>query len=430
VNLTLLAKLFLHAYTKGVPNGIDHLPLTDVEKFHWNILREDLPLPLAILKSSALTHNSQWMKAFIEQYGAVIAPHGKTTMSPQLFQMQCDDGAWGITIANLHQLKVCRAFGFSRVMMANQLIGKQALNYVMAELERDPDFDFYCLTDSVEHVHYLAAVAAQYRRPLKVLLECGYEHGRAGCRDQKAVTAVLEALAQHPACLHLCGVEGFEGNIHGDHDQDTLARIHQYLNFIVDTAKMIEERHAFASDRIILTAGGTAYYDLAIEALKKANLSHKTQIIIRSGCYLLHDSAYYDHHFKNLVSRNEKAAAMKPGMQHALEVWSYVQSMPEPLLAILNFGKRDASFDVTMPVPLYGYRPGTHGQPQPLSADYEILKMDDQHAFLKIPAYTELRVGDMVACGVSHPCTTFDKWQWLPIVDDDYQVKNAIMTFF
>jgi D-serine dehydratase len=237
------------------------------------------------------------------------------------------------------------------------------------------------------------------------------------------------ARAVHDACdvLQLCGVEGYEGNIHGVSDEDTIVQVNAYLNEVVHIAEAIAQAGYFAEGQSILSAGGTAYYDLAIHRLKASLLAKKFTVITRSGCYLLHDSGYYDNHYQHLLSRDTIAAAIPSPMTHAVEIWSYVQSLPESGLAILNFGKRDASYDVTMPIPLYGV---CDEEMMPLSKDYKILKMDDQHAFLSVPSLCPLRVGDKVGCGISHPCTTFDKWQWLPVVDDEYTVIDGVLTYF
>jgi len=66
----------------------------------------------------------------------------------------------------------------------------------------------------------------------------------------------------------------------------------------------------------------------------------------------------------------------------------------------------------------------------PIPADHRVVRLDDQHAYLDIPADSPLQPGDMVAFGVSHPCTTFDKWQALYLVDDGLRVTGAIRTFF
>ena len=105
---------------KGMPGGLAPTALGEIGRQGWNLLREDLPLPVAVLRRSALARNSKWMREFLALSGAVIAPHGKTTMSPQLFQQQISDGAWAMTVATLQQLRICRHFGFNRVVLAGK----------------------------------------------------------------------------------------------------------------------------------------------------------------------------------------------------------------------------------------------------------------------------------------------------------------------
>jgi D-serine dehydratase len=95
-------------------------------------------------------------------------------------------------------------------------------------------------------------------------------------------------------------------------------------------------------------------------------------------------------------------------------------------------GKRDASFDLELPIAGKWYRPGRDGSPRVVPAQWTITAMNDQHAYLRFEGNEddEPRVGDLVACGISHPCTTFDKWRALFTVDDDYRVTGAIRTFF
>ena len=38
--------------------------------------------------------------------------------------------------------------------------------------------------------------------------------------------------------------------------------------------------------------------------------------------------------------------------------------------------------------------------------------------------------GALVGARIVHPCTAFDKWRLVPLVDDDYTVVDAIRTFF
>jgi len=187
----------LDGRTKGLPAGVDALAPGAIASRGWNVLREDLPLPLALLKASSLDHNARWMRAFREAAGVALAPHGKTSMSPELFRRQLADGAWGITVATVQQLRVARDAGVARVLMANQLVGRQAIGYVLDELARDPAFEFFAVVDSVDLVDQLAAAARARKagRPLSLLVECGFAGGRTGCRTVDEAMEVARRIA-------------------------------------------------------------------------------------------------------------------------------------------------------------------------------------------------------------------------------------------
>jgi D-serine dehydratase len=416
--------------TKGWP-AEGALPLRDVGRQGWNLLHGDLPLPVAVIKGSALSHNSRWMRSFLEHFGVAICPHGKPTMAPQLFARQLADGAWGITVATVQQLRVCRRFGVTRVIMANQLVGRQAVREVLALLRDDPGFWFACLVDSVALVEQLAAEAraAGQERPVQVLLEGGYEGGRTGCRTLSQALAVARAAAAAPE-LTLIGVEGFEGLIVRPTPAETAAMVDAFLGSLVAIAKACAEEDLFAPGRILLSAGGSAFFDQVTRTFRAAGLEREVEVVLRSGCYLTHDSKMYRQFFEQMRDRGPEIERLGDGLQAALEIWAYVQSTPEPGLAIATLGKRDASFDADMPVPEQWFRPGVHERPQALGAGFEVTGLNDQHAHLALPADSPLQVGDMVSFGISHPCTTFDKWQLLYVVDDEYRVTEGIRTFF
>jgi D-serine dehydratase len=418
------------ATTKGWPAG-PGLPLREIGLQGWSLLRGDLPLPVALIKASALSHNSRWMRRFLDHFGVAICPHGKTTMAPQLFARQLADGAWGITVATLQQLRVCRRFGVQRVVLANQLVGRRAIREVLDELRADPAFWFACLIDSQETVEQLAAEAGTFgqERPLQVLLECGYAGGRTGCRTVEQALSVARAAAAAPE-LALVGVEGFEGLIARRTPAETAASVEAFLDFLVDVARACAAEGLFAPGKILLSAGGSAFFDQVTRAFCGARLEREVEIVLRSGCYLTHDSKMYRDFFDNMRNRASEIDAFGDGLRPALELWAHVQSTPEPGRAIAALGKRDASFDAHMPVPEGWFRPGVHARPQALGAGFEVVGLNDQHAHLAVPEDSPLRVGDMLSFGISHPCTTFDKWQLLYVVDDDYRVIEGIRTFF
>jgi D-serine dehydratase len=427
-----IGALMLDQCVKGMPGGISPFRLDDIRRQGWNVLREDLPLPLAVLKASALTHNGRWMRDFLKQAHAVIAPHGKTTMSPQLFERQLGDGAWAITVATPHQLQVAREFGIQRIVLANQLVGRQAIRYVIDELARNPDFDFYCLADSTGNVAQLArhVDAARLDRPLQILVEGGFAGGRAGCRTLDAALNVARAIGSFGPRLALRGIEGFEGLSRGAGPEESEREVATFLDFLVDIAVACEREDLFSPSPIILSAGGSKYYDIVVNKLRLGGvkLGREFLVVTRSGCYLTHDSILYQHSFEQLMRRSPYLGVLGNGLLPALEVWAYVQSRPEPAKVLLTLGKRDVSYD-DPPVALKWLRPGTDG-PSIMPEAHRVTGLNDEHCHMSVPSGSPLAVGDMVCFGISHPCLTFDKWQVICVVDDDYNVISAIKTFF
>jgi D-serine dehydratase len=422
----------LDVCVKGMPPAAAPLRLGDIGRRGWSLLRGDLPLPVAVLKRAALDHNSRWMRRFLEMTGARIAPHGKTTMAPQLFDRQLADGAWGITVATVGQMMVCRRFGVGRVLLANQLVGQQEIATVAAELREDPGFDFYCLVDSLEGVRRLAdgAGAASIGRPIQVLLEGGFVGGRTGCRTAAEALAVARAVKAAAPRLALRGVEGFEGLLTSGALAEQDAKVAAFLDDLVEIARLCAGEKLFADGPVILTAGGSAFFDLAATRLHNAVAPDGVEVVIRSGCYLTHDSKSYRDLVARLMERMPAAKSLGEGLRPALEVWAYVQSRPEAGRVIATMGKRDVGFDVTLPVLEQWYRPGLHAAPQPADTLGAVVALNDQHAHIEVPADAPFQVGDMLSFGVSHPCTTFDRWQLLYEVDGGYDVIGAVRTFF
>ena len=412
-------------YSKGlgmVPGT--SIQLTDAARLEWNLLNEDVSLPAAVLYADRVEHNLKWMQAFVAEYGVKLAPHGKTTMAPQLFRRQLETGAWGITLATAHQVRAAYHGGVSRILMANQLVGRRNMMMV-AELLSDPDFEFFCLVDSVEGVEQLGQFFTSVRKPLQVLLELGVPGGRTGVRDEAQRNAVLEAIARYPDVLKLAGVELYEGVLKEEHE------VREFLQSAVAVTRALVEEGRFARTPAVLSGAGSAWYDVVAEEFVKASETGKVEVVLRPGCYLTHDVGIYRKAQTDIFARNPVAKKMGEGLLPALQLWAYVQSIPEPDRAIIGLGKRDSAFDAGMPEPARHYRPGNEA-PRDIAASegWEIFGLMDQHAYLRIPAGADLKVGDMIAFDISHPCLTFDKWRQVLVVDPSYRVTEVIETFF
>ncbi|MFI3045452.1 amino acid deaminase [Pseudomonas coronafaciens] len=387
-----------------------------------NSLVSDVSLPALVIHNQALEHNIRWMQRFVTDSGAELAPHGKTSMVPALFRRQLDAGAWGMTLATAVQTQAAYAHGVRRVLMANQLVGTPNMA-VIAELLADPMFEFHCMVDHPDNVAALGAFFASRGLRLNVMIEYGVPGGRCGCRSEAQVLALADAVQAQPA-LALTGIEGYEVVIHGD---QAVAGIKEFAASLMRLAVELQNKGAFALNRPIVTASGSAWYDLIAEAFDAQAVRERFLSVLRPGSYVVHDHGIYkDAQCCVLDRRAELSEALRP----ALEVWAHVQSMPETGFAVIAMGKRDVAYDAGLPNPLLCYKPGASpGSGVDVSA-CQVTAVMDQHAFMTVAPGCELRVGDIISFGTSHPCLTFDKWRSGCLVDDDLRVIEPFTTCF
>ena len=434
VNATLnLAPIYaevIDATTKGYPPSAPAMSIADVGLAGWRMLAGDLPFPQAVILESAVAHNHEWMRDFTAATGVLLAPHGKTTMAPQIFAQQIAAGAWGITVATVQQLEVCVLFGVRRVIMANQLMGAAEIRAVIGLTERHADLEFHFLVDSTSQLASIEAIAAREppSRKLAALVELGVPGGRTGCRTYDEALALARTVAAS-AAVGLSGLECYEGlQLTRDAARDAVV-VGELMRRVKEVAQACDRERLFSGPAVILSAGGSAAFDIVARELP-TELTLPVRTILRSGCYVTHDSGFYARLLEGVRSRSGATWQSRPGLRPALEVWSQVQSCPEPGLAILTMGRRDASFDIEMPIPIKWFRAGRDASPQGVPSAWKVSAMNDQHAYLRFDRDAVPAVGDLVACGISHPCTTFDKWRVLFTVDDAYRVTGAIRTYF
>jgi D-serine dehydratase len=393
-----------------------------IAELGWNLLKEDLSLPCAVLYQEKLQSNLDFMRQFVKAYGMRLAPHGKTTMAPKLFHMQLEAGAWGITLATAQQTMVAWKHGVRRVLMANQLVGKQNMA-IIAHMLEDPDFQFYCLVDSVQGVEQLGSFFTERGLRVNVLLEIGVMGGRSGVRNETQLESVLLALARWRHSVALCGVELYEGVLHDEPE------IRSFLKRTLDTARDIATEERFDRSPILLSGAGSAWYDVVAEEFSAARFSDPIEIVLRPGCYLTHDMGAYKKAQARILANNSIARSISGGLLPAIHVWAYVQSVPEPGRAIIGLGKRDAAFDSGLPTPALHYRPND-GAPTAAPQHWALTRMMDQHAYMEVSADDNLCVGDMIGFDILHPCLTFDKWRVLPVLDGEYRVVDIVQTYF
>jgi D-serine deaminase-like pyridoxal phosphate-dependent protein len=411
---------------RSTPSALSGLTLDEAAASRPGLFDGGFLGPVVVLDAESLDHNLRTMSRWCAARGVQLAPHGKTTMAPQLWARQIELGAWGITAANAGHLRIYRAFGVSRILLANQLVDPAALRWLATELDTHPGFEFSCWIDSVRGVELMTRelLATGSRRKVDVIVELGAEGGRTGARDVPAAFAVAQAAHESPA-LRLIGTGGYEGALSHGTDEESLALVKSYVDDIRSLTIQLHDKGFLAeAEQVVVTAGGSAYFDQVADSLTTGWPDGLDVLpVLRSGAYLTHDDGFYRG--ISPLGESPRISGVE-SFRPAFRAWAQVTSKPAPDLALLTLGKRDASFDEGMPEPQLLRKPGQG--PETLTG-HEVTKLNDQHAFLVLPADSPVEVGDWVGLGLSHPCTVFDKWPLIPLVDGE-TVVGFVRTYF
>jgi D-serine deaminase-like pyridoxal phosphate-dependent protein len=416
----LLDRVRVDALTRGFALAQDPIPIREVGAQGW--ILGDLSPPILVLHEAALRHNLALMADFCERANVELAPHGKTSMAPQLWARQLEAGAWGITAASAREARVMRAAGVPRILLANELVDRSSIEWAAAQV-RDSSVELLCYVDSVRGVQLLdrGLASAASSRPLRVLIELGHLGGRTGCRTVEQAMEVVERV-RRSGRLELAGVAGYEGTLCHDRSPGCLERVRAYLDELRDLASRLMADGAFSGD-LVISAGGSRFFDLVAERLGEPwPADAPVRVMLRSGCYLTHDSGVYER--TSPFAEEDADRRFHP----AMEIWGSVLSRPEPELAILGFGRRDVPFDEGFPVPTTLQT--ASGETVAVDGRLTVTALNDQHAYARADANLTLGVGDLVACGISHPCSAFDRWRVIPVLDEHDRVVDAVATFF
>lgn len=373
-----------------------------------NLFTANFQFPIMVLKEAAIKNNIAQMMSFCNSVDAQLAPHVKTTMSPQLAQMQVAAGATALTIANFWQGRIFLKHGFKNLIIANEVLDPTAIAEI-AKINKQKQAEIIFYVDSI-----LALEIIQKHTPLEgeqnLFIEVGTENGRGGVRE----LSLVEQLAQRIKAdkrLNLIGVTGFEGAVpDAARGRRGEKKISKFCQKIVAAAELA---YPYKSDQqFVISAGGSAYFDIVARELNK--FEKPRRLLLRSGGYITHDHKYYEEIYP--------FASTDRSFQPAIEVWAQVISKPEKGFGVLNLGKRDIGNDLHNPIPIKSY----DGQVKSFSAVIE--KLNDQHGYLRTSA--DFQLAQLIGLGISHPCTTFDKWRLVPLVNDDYDVVDCLQTFF
>ncbi|MGW2226591.1 amino acid deaminase [Streptomyces formicae] len=405
---------------KGLPPDAEGLTVGELAAQRRNLFTGGFTTPVLALSAERLEHNLALMETYAERHGLAFAPHGKTSMAPQLFHRQLARGAWGITLAVPHQVRVAREFGVSRIFLANELVDAAALRWLAGELTADPGFRFVCYVDSVRGADLMHAALSEAgaTRPVDVVVELAAGDGaRTGARTEAECFEIANAVAGADT-LRLVGVAGYEGEV----PEASTATVTTWLRRLVALLVEFDKAGRFADlPEVVVSAGGSAWFDAVADVFAEIpELSLPVLKLLRSGAYVSHDDGHYRH--LTPFNRVPDEGALEP----AFRLWAQVVSRPSAEQAFTNAGKRDAAYDLDLPEAQVVRRGGVERP----ATGVTITGLSDQHGWVRTAPEAELAVGDWIGMGLSHPCTAFDKWQLIPLVEGDGTVVDYIRTYF
>jgi len=400
---------------RGFPPGAERLDDAGVAAAGWRI-HDDFETPFATLDLDRVRHNAAVMRRWVAAHDVELWPHAKTAMSPELVALQLHDGAVGMTAATAAQVRLLRAWGVERVLLANQLVQSSAATWIARDLREHPGALFWSFVDSAAGIHRLQAIAQAEGIVWEVLVEAGALGGRTGVRDADGLAEVVAALGECDR-VRAIGVAVYEGAFAGDRAPASLEVVDRVIEEAAQMLGSLVAAGAVAADGAVFSGGGSMFFDRVTAAA--GALPTGTRTVIRAGCTLLHDHGLYAR-----SAPLTGADALEP----ALAVWGTVHSRPEPTRAYLDVGRRDISYDQGLPVVVGRWRRGL-GETE-AGRPIRVIALNDHHAHLELDADDDLAVGDRLELGVSHPCTTMDRWRRLPLVDAHGLVVGAIGTAF
>jgi D-serine deaminase-like pyridoxal phosphate-dependent protein len=383
------------------------------ERIGLSLFDPRIRLPAFILRERALAHDIGVLADFCRSRDISFAPHGKTTMAPEIFRRQAGAGAWAITVATTWQAEVAVDAGIERVLIANEVVDDAGLAWIGDQLDAGAAEIIVC-ADSVRGVERMQARLAGRRRPLPVLVEIGVPGGRAGVRTVDEAEAVASAIGAASA-LQLVGVSLYEGVVAGDSREEREAAVRALAATTREVVARLEpvlDRAGIAE--IVVTGGGSTYPDVVADELGRPwATALPVRVVLRSGAYITHDHGIYERG----SPFGMRAAPGAPRLEPAIEVWAPVLSAPEPGLAIGGAGRRDLPVDQDLPV-VVKVRGADEGLVRAAGSGFTVERLNDQHAFIALTGEAHLAVGDLVAFGISHPCTAFQLWREALVVDE------------
>ncbi|MDH6676026.1 D-serine deaminase-like pyridoxal phosphate-dependent protein [Rhodococcus sp. LBL1] len=359
-------------------------------------------LPQLRLSLPAVEHNVELMATWCRDRSVELCPHIKTTMTRPIVERQLRAGAWGVTVATVRQASIALEWGARRILIANEVVHRPELEAMRMWLDTHPSLELYLFVDSMVGLSLAATGMHGAANPLKVLIDVGAPVGRSGVREASAALNLARACENYSGIV-LAGVAGYEGVRPNRRDSDITAQVDAHCREAVEAFRLVSPW--IEAEQSVFSMGGSAFPDRVVDAVAdlpdhSGRTGRRPISVLRSGCYVTHDHGTY------------AAVSPVPALQAALTVRAVVLSAPEPGLIVVGAGKRELPYDAGLPVLVSAT--DARGIPRS-AAKATATQIYDHH--LVLTDSEGLEVGDIVDFGISHPCSAFDRWPDIAVVE-------------
>ncbi|MFC9035193.1 type III PLP-dependent enzyme domain-containing protein [Streptomyces arboris] len=395
-----------------LPPDATGLTISELTAQGRNLFTGGFTAPVVTLPAQAVDHVLGQLQTCSAEYGIAFAPSGEVAMSPELFERRGLDGLWGITATSPHQVRVYRALGIQRILLASELVDTGFLSWIAQELNADTGFRFICYVDSVRGAELMDAGLREAGaiRPVDVMVELSAGKGaRAGARTRDECTRVADAVASSPA-LRLTGVAGHEGDV----PRADYVAVSAWLRQLTALAAAFDKDCRFSeADEITVSVSGREWFEAVTDVLDIIpSLSKPVLKLLRSGAPGLNGQMPY-----GIRSGNQVAPAT------GFQLWTQVISCPELGQAIVSMESRALA-----PSPgaykVQSVRACESGHIRPATG-ITVTSASGGHASLKLDAGVHLEVGDWISLSLPLGFGTMDL---VPLTEADGTVTSYVRT--
>ncbi|MBL9210350.1 MAG: alanine racemase [Opitutaceae bacterium] len=346
-----------------------------------------LQTPSVLIDLRRLEGNIRTMQAACDEYGVELRPHLKTHKMVEVARRQLAAGARGLTCAKLGEAEAMLPSGVRQMFVAHSLVDPLQAPRIAALADRLDELQL-AVTSEAQAEAFLN-VAQKVGRKIPVFMAVDTGLGREGVRDRATADRLARRLARSPH-VELRGFYTHEGNLYGAAPAEQRDRVEDVITRL-------------SAIRDAIDPGLPIWPGCSVSARLMVGASRGRVQAVRPGAYVFGD-----------IYLTRITGVMQPE-DVALHVLVTVVDKPEPGLALIDAGSKTFSSDRT-PETLFAI--DADGR------DLAVVRVNEEHGYLRGSAVEALRIGERVRLTPAHVCPVVNLTDDVQVIADDRVVDT------